>query len=309
MGLIKKLLIGAGVLIALATGAGCAGTKSHITPVEKYQNDKNRVERRYNEEAGKRTNQAKEEYGPALGKERVQEAEKLSKDIRKNDEPLIAEMVKQAEEKRKYDQRAQELEKRLDGTYSLNQMMTYSNKEQKPSNFRAGVFAFTAEQDSEREKPRKRTGWGVEAGYVFNNGWTVSGTYEFDGDSQSVADGIAFTNMTSTANTYGAKLGKVFELGEAITVEPYAELGIRVEGNKFTGAFSGSGTPINHTNTQSIAYGGAGVEASVRLGKDSAWKFTVGVAGKKYEGGQTRTTSRNALDEFQGFAGFTVGGN
>ena len=122
-------------------------------------------------------------------------------------------------------------------------------------------------------------------------------------------DQILRLQPTSTANTYGAKLGKVFELGEAITVEPYAELGIRVEGNKFTGAFSGSGTPINHTNTQSIAYGGAGVEASVRLGKDSAWKFTVGVAGKKYEGGQTRTTSRNALDEFQGFAGFTVGGN
>ena len=304
MGIGRKIGLGiVGVVLAGASlfSSGCATT----SPIEKYQAHKAGVEHKYNQEAGKRTNQAKKEYGPALDKEKVQEAEKLSKDLRKNDDQLIAEMVKNAEEKRKYDQKAQELEKRLDGTYSLNQMFTYSNKE--PSKLRAGVSVFTAEQDSEREKPRKRTGWRAEVGYDFDNGLGVSYVHENDTDTQSVANDAAFANMTSTGDTHGIQLRYVFKLGKGITVEPYVEGGVRVERNRTTGAFYGSGASIRDSNTQSIAYGGAGLGAGVDLGK--GWKFVAGVGGKKYEGGETRTTSRNALDELEGFVGFTWGGN
>ena len=305
MGLIKRLLIGTGIVLACAAGAGCAETRSHIKPVKNYQNKKTQIENQYNENSDKIDNQSKREYGNAVDKESAQEAKEVREDLRKDDPALIEKIVREAEEKRNYDQRIKEVEKRLKKEYNLGNMFTYTNTE--PSNFRVGAFAFTAEQDSEREKPRKRAGVRAEAGYVFDNGWSVSGIYELDGERHGSANDVAFTNMTSTTNTYGAKLGKVFDLGKGITLEPYIEGGVRVEGNKITGAFYGSGAPINHTNTQSIAYGGGGISAGVNLGK--GWKFVAGVGGKKYEGGETRTTSRNAQDEFQGFAGFTIGGN
>jgi len=300
MGLVKKLLIGAGFLAALATGAGCA-TSSHITPVEKYQNHKAGVERRYNQESEERTNQAREEYGPALERERTQEAEKLSKDLRKNDEQLVKEMVKEAEEKRKYDQKEQELQKRIDGTYSLNQMVTYSNKKQKPNNFRVGVELVTAEQDSERNKPRGRKAVRVEAGYNLGKGWIASGVYEFDSDTQSVTTSDAHVDATNTGHTYGINIGKKFNLGKGVTFEISGEAGKRYQGIRNRGSFYGSGALIKESDTQSLDYWGGKLRLGFDLGDE--WEFGVGLGGRRYGGGNTSTTSINAIDELNGSIG------
>ncbi len=307
MGLIKKLLIGTGILTTLALGSGCASAP--FSPIEQYQNNKNSVEREYNEKAVKRTNKAKEEYSTEIDKERVKEAEKLNKDLRKNDDKLIKEMVKNAEEKRKYDLKIKELEKQIKnpGTYNLNEMINYTNRKPGKSRLRAGIYAFQAEQDAEREKPRLRRGMRAELGCNLGKGWSASGVYECDSDTQSVANDVAFVDMTSTRNTYGLKIGKEIDLGKGITIEGSAEWGVAVDGYRGTGAFTGSGAPIKSCNTETTAYGGANLALGIDIGK--GWQLKLGAGGAKYEGGETRTISKNTENELKGWVGFSYGGN